>query len=278
MESFDINALATLAGELVTTWGIRVVGALAVLFIGRAIAGWLRRLTTRMLKGAAVDETLTPFLSSIAYWLALMVVFVAVLGLFGIPTASFIAILGAAGLAVGLALQGTLSSFAAGVMLLVFRPFRVGDLVEVAGHLGVVQSVAIFSTVMNTPDNVRIVLPNSEVFGGAIRNYTANDTRRVDLLIGVDYGDDLAVAQKTIERVIGADERVLEEPPPVVAVHALADSSVNFVVRPWCGTEDYWNVRWELTRRLKEELEAAGCSIPFPQHDIHVIPTDEAAA
>lgn len=277
MEGFDVSALGGLAVELVTTWGLKVVGAIAVLVVGRWVAGRIRKAVRLGVQRGGADETLAPFLSGIAYWLAIAVVIVAVLGLFGIPTASVVAILGAAGLAVGLALQGTLSNFAAGVMLLVFRPIRVDDVVEVGGSVGRVQEVGIFSTVLHTPDNVRIIMPNSEVFGKPIKNFTANDTRRVDLVIGVSYDDDLGVAKETIDKVVRADERVLAEPEPQIAVSNLGDSSVDFVVRPWCRTDDYWGVRFELTRRIKEELEAAGCSIPFPQRDVHLFEASSAA-
>ena len=265
-----MDQLVGLIGSMVTTWGLRVVGAVAVLLIGRGVARWLRSAVRKTIERREADPTLVPFISALVYWLVLLLVVVAVLGLFGIPTASFVAVLGAAGLAVGLALQGTLSSFAGGVMLLVFRPFKAGDVVEVAGSLGTVQEVGIFATVLHTPDNVRIVIPNSAVFGQVIRNFTANDRRRIDLVVGVGYDDDLERAGETIDRVIRSDDRVLDDPAPVVAVSEMADSSVNFVVRPWCRTEDYWDVRWDLTRRLKEELEADGFSIPYPQRDVHV--------
>jgi small conductance mechanosensitive channel len=256
--------------ELISTWGLRVVGAIAVLVIGRIIAGILRRSTKRGLARAGVDETLIPFLAGVVYYVASAVVLIAVLGLFGIETTSLVAVLGAAGLAIGLALQGTLSNFSSGVMLLVFRPFKKGDFVEVAGVKGSVAELEIFTTILNTPDNVRIIVPNSSIYGSTITNYSAYDTRRNDLLIGVDYGDDLGVAQKTILRVLEADSRVLKDPAPQVAVSELGDSSVNFVVRPWCKAEDYWSLRFDLTRAIKEELERAGCSIPFPQRDVHL--------
>jgi small conductance mechanosensitive channel len=197
-------------------------------------------------------------------------VVIAVLSLFGIETTSLIAVLGAAGLAVGLALQGTLSNFASGVMLLLFRPFKVGDYVEIAGEGGSVQEIGIFSTQLHTPDNVKIAIPNSAVYGQTIKNYSANDTRRNDLVIGISYDDDIARAVETIQRILAADSRVLEDPEPVVAVADLADSSVNLVVRPWCAGSDYWPLRFDLTRQIKEELEAAGCSIPYPQRDVHL--------
>ena len=202
---------------------------------------------------------------------------IAVLGLFGIETTSLVAVLATAGLAIGLALQGTLSNFSSGVMLLLFRPFRVDDFVEVAGVKGSVVEIGIFTTVLKTPDNVKIIVPNSSIYGATITNYAAYDTRRNDLLIGVSYGDDLADAETAIRRVIESDDRVLKDPEPVIAVAELADSSVNFVVRPWCKASDYWTLRFDLTRRIKEELEASGCSIPFPQQDVHLINGGEAA-
>ncbi len=255
---------------LVSAWGLQVVGALAVLIIGRMVARALRRGTQAALARAGTDETLIPFLSGLVYYVALAVVLIAVLGLFGIETTSLVAMLGAAALAVGLALQGTLSNFASGVMLLLFRPFKKGDFVDVAGVKGTVDEVGIFTTVLNTADNVRIIVPNSEIYGSTITNYAAYETRRNDIVIGVSYADDLGTAEAVIRRVLEADERVMREPAPQVAVAELGDSSVNFVVRPWCTRADYWDLRFDLLRRLKEELEAAGCSIPFPQRDVHV--------
>lgn len=256
---------------LISTWGLQVIGAIAVLIVGRWIAALLRRGVTRGLERARVDATLVPFLAGMAYYLALAVVLIAVLGLFGIETTSLVAVVGAAGLAVGLALQGTLSNFSSGVMLLVFRPFGKGDFVEVAGVNGTVQQIGIFTTTLSTPDNVRIIVPNSAVSGAIISNYSANDTRRNDMVFGVGYADDLANAEAAIRRVLEADSRVLKDPEPVVAVAELADSSVNFVVRPWCNKGDYWPLRFDLMRRIKEELESSGCSIPFPQRDIHIV-------
>lgn len=258
------------AVELLSTWGLQVVGAIAVLIVGRIVAGTLRKGTARALERSGTDATLIPFLSGLVYYTALAVVLIAVLGLFGIETTSLVAVVGAAGLAIGLALQGTLSSFSAGVMLLVFRPFKKGDYVEVAGTSGSVNEVGIFTTILDTPDNRKIIVPNSKIYGDTITNYSAYDTRRNDLTVGVDYGDDLGTAHDTILRVLNEDSRVLKDPEPVVAVGELGDSSVNFVVRPWCASSDYWSLRFDLTRRLKEELEAAGCSIPFPQRDVHV--------
>jgi small conductance mechanosensitive channel len=268
----DANAedLVQTIVTVVSTWGLQVLGALAVLIVGRIVAGSLRRVTRRALERAELDAVLVPFFANGVYYLTLIAVVIAVLSLFGIETTSLIAVLGAAGLAVGLALQGTLSNFAAGVMLLIFRPFKVGDYVEVAGTAGSVQEVSIFSTVLHTPDNVRITIPNSAVYGDTIKNYAANDTRRNDLVIGISYDDDIARAIETIRKILAADSRVLDDPEPNVAVAELGDSSVNLVVRPWCAGSDYWGLRFDLTRKLKEELEAAGCSIPYPQRDVHM--------
>jgi len=278
MTDFDWRGLLDTIGTLLTTWGVKVVGAIALLIIGRMVAGWGRRATRRVLDARSADPTLIPFISSLTYYLIIAFVVIAVLGMVGVQTASMIAVLGAAGLAVGLALQGTLSNFAAGIMLLAFRPFKRGDFVEVAGVAGSVDSIQIFTTTLTTPDNVAIVIPNSGVWGGTIKNYAANATRRVDLVIGIGYGDDIARAIETIGQVLSRDQRVLKDPAPVVAVHELGDSSVNLVVRPWCAREDYWAVRWDLTRTIKEQLEAAGCSIPFPQRDVHLYRVGESAA
>jgi small conductance mechanosensitive channel len=232
----------------------------------------------RSLEKSGTDATLIPFFSSLAYYLVLAVVLIAVLGLFGIQTTSLVAVLGAAGLAIGLAMQGTLSNFAAGVMLLIFRPFRVGDYVEAAGDAGSVAEISIFTTTLNTPDNVKIIVPNSAIYGTTIKNYSANDTRRNDIVVGVSYGDDIGLAVSTVERVLAADSRVLKEPEPVVAVGNLGESSVDLVVRPWCRKEDYWGLRFDLQRRLKEEIESAGCSIPFPQRDLHIIGNGQASS
>lgn len=262
--------LAT-AREMAVVYGARVVGAVVVLAAGWWLAGRVRASTRAALERSGVDEALVSFLSSLAYVGALVLVVVTVLGLFGVPTASVVALLGAAGLAVGLAFQGTLSNFAAGIMLLVFRPFGVGDFVEVAGVSGTVRGIGIFFTELSTGDNVQVTIPNSQVFGTQLRNFTANDTRRVDLTVGVGYGDDLEDAEAAIRRVLEAEERLLEEPEPQVAVDSLGDSAVNFIVRPWVKTEDYWSVRRDLVRALKEEVEAAGCGFPYPSRDVYVV-------
>jgi len=278
----DVNSamevLVAASVGLVSTWGLSVVGAITVLILGRWIASIIRRSVTQGLEKASVDTALIPFLSSLTYYAVLAVVVIAVLTLFGIETTSLIAVLGAASLAVGLALQGTLSNFAAGAMLLVFRPFRPGDFVQVAGESGSVAEIGIFTTLLNTGDNVRVVIPNAAIYGTTIKNYSANENRRIDMVMGISYDDDIGQALDVITRVVTSDARVLVDPAPTVGVAGLADSSVNIAVRPWCTRGDYWNLKCDLLRELKQQLEAAGCSIPYPQHDVHVISDDEDAA
>lgn len=270
MENLTLAELLETLVAFSATWGLSVLGALAVLIIGRWIAGRVRKGLHEHLDRAGMEPMLIPFAATMVYWGLMTFVMIAVLGLFGVPTASFIAVLGAAGLAVGLALQGTLSNFASGVMILTFRPFQVGDWVEAAGEAGTIQEVGIFSTSLNRGDNVAVTIPNGQIYGETIRNYSRNDTRRIDLVMGVGYEDDLGLARETILGILASDERVLDDPEPLVAVDSLGDSSVNFVVRPWCVTSDYWALRRDLTHRMKVELEAAGCSIPFPQRDVHL--------
>ncbi len=256
--------------ELVTQWGLKVIGALVLFIVGIWVAKAIRSSLRKALGRSEMDPTLIPFLSGIIYYIVLAVLITAVLGLFGIETTSLIAVLGAAGFAVGLAMQGTLSNFSAGVMLLIFRPFKVGDFIDAAGVAGSVHEIGIFSTTLNTADNVRIILPNSSVYGTTIKNFATNDNRRNDMVIGISYEDNISVAVNTIIGILKADRRVLADPEPLVAVAELADSSVNLNVRPWCRKEDYWPLRADLHREIKEKLEAAGCSIPFPQTDVHM--------
>jgi small conductance mechanosensitive channel len=275
---FDLAEVLEGLSETISEYGLSVIGAIVVLIAGRIVAGIIRSSVRKGLTRAKMDAALVPFIANMVYYLVIAFVVVAVLSLFGIQTTSLIAVLGAAGLAVGLALQGTLSNFAAGVMLLIFRPFKIGDFVDAGGTAGSVIEIGVFSTTMHTPDNVRITVPNSGVYGQTIKNYTANDTRRNDLLIGISYDDDIGRAMETITKVVTSDSRVLKDPAPVIAVAELGDSSVNLVVRPWCKKEDYWGLRFDLTRQIKEQLEAAGCSIPFPQQDVHMHQVGGSAA
>lgn len=269
-EGLDLTALTEELVALVTTYGLKVIGAIVVFVIGRIVASKVRNGIVRMMSNRGFDPTLIPFIGGLAYWLLIAIVVVAVLQAFGVNAAGLVAVLGAAGLAVGLALQGTLANFASGVMLLVFRPFGVGDLIDAGGTLGTVKAIGLFSTTLNSLDNVRIEIPNGNVFGQTIMNYSANENRRIDLVIGVSYDDDLGTAQDTMQRIVAADSRVLADPPTTVEVVELGDSSVNFVVRPWVKTDDYWPVRFALTRQLKEGVEAAGLSFPYPQRDVHM--------
>lgn len=273
---FNWQGLLEAASQVVTTWGLRVVGAIVLFVVGLVICKTVSGMVRRALERAKVDPTLAPFFAKMTYYLCLAFVVIAVLNLFGVETTSLAAVLGAAGLAVGLAVQGTLSNFASGVMLLVFRPFKVGDFVEAGGVAGSVVEIGVFATTFNTGDNVRIVTPNSSVYGQTIKVYTANPTRRNDMVIGISYDDDIGKAIDVIKGILDADPRVLKDPEPVVAVSELGDSSVNLVVRPWCTKEDYWGLRFDFLRSCKEKLEAAGCSIPYPQTDVHLIKADAA--
>ena len=255
---------------LVSTWGLRMTGALVVLILGRFGCGVARKSVRRAMESRSVDASLIPFVSNLVYFVLFATVVIAVLGMFGIETTSLIALLGTAGLAIGLAVQGTLSNFSSGVMLLLFRPFHVGDYIDAAGVAGTVSQIGVFSTVLNTPDNVRIIVPNSGIFGATIKNYSANDTRRNDIVLGISYDDDISTAIATVNAVLRKDSRILSDPEPLVAVSELSDSSVNLVIRPWCRRDDYWSLRYDLIRKLKEELEQAGCTIPYPQRDVHL--------
>ncbi len=251
-------------------YGLRVLAALAIFFIGKWVALILTNLIGRAMTKARIELTLVNFVKNVCYVGLIVFVAIAALSALGIQTAQFIAVIGAAGLAVGLALQGSLANFASGVLLIMFKPFKVGDFVELAGTKGTVQAVHIFNTVLNTLDNIRVTIPNAQVTGGSILNYTVNGTRRVDLVFGVSYGDDINKAKKVIEGVLADDARILKEPAPTVAVLALADSSVNFAVRPWVKPTDYWGVYFDVTAKVKLALESNGLTIPFPQRDVHM--------
>lgn len=259
-----------IAKEWATLYGVKVIGAIAIFVIGRIVIGMIIKGLRTVMTRAETDETLSRFLLSLTRIALLTFVIIAALGTLGVETASFIAIIGAAGLAVGFALQGSLANFASGVMLIIFRPFKAGDFIEAAGCSGAVEEIHIFNTVMRTPDNKRIIIPNSQITGGTITNYSAMETRRVDLVFGIGYGDDLRKAKDVLNRLVKEDPRVLTEPAPQVVVAALADSSVNFHVRPWVKTADYWNVYFDLTEKVKLTFDAEGISIPFPQRDVHL--------
>jgi small conductance mechanosensitive channel len=257
--------------ETVATYGLDVLGAIVILVIGLIVAGWAQRTTRRALtKVNRLDETLRGFFASIVKYVIIIFVVLAVLNQFGVQTASLIAVLGAAGLAIGLAMQGTLSNVAAGVMLLIFRPFGVGDYIDAGGQAGTVKELGLFFTLLDTPDNVRITVPNSAVWGASIKNFSFNSTRRVDLVVGIAYDDDINKAMDSVNAVIAADDRAHKDPAPMIAVTELADSSVNLVIRVWCDGGNYWPLKFDLTKAIKERLDTDGITIPFPQRDIHM--------
>lgn len=278
MNGIDIQAIYNTLSFYAAEYGVRIVIALAVFIVGRMIAKYLAGLCKKMMTKANVDETLRPFLRNIIYYTLLAAVVIAALGQAGINVTSFLAVLGAAGLAVGLALKDSLSNFAAGVMLIMLGLFKRGDYVTVGGESGTVTEVNIFNTVLTTPDNKVITVPNSAVLGNTITNVTANDTRRVDLVFGIGYDDDVLKAKQVLQRIVSEESRVLDTPAPQVEVFELADSSVNFVVRPWCKTSDYWGVYFALTEKVKLVFDQEGISIPYPQRDVHMYPVDKEAA
>ncbi|MBN2120301.1 MAG: mechanosensitive ion channel [Candidatus Omnitrophica bacterium] len=251
-------------------YGINLLAAVVIFIIGKWLAGIISRTIERIMIKANTDKTLAAFSKHMCYVALLLFVVIAALGKLGIQTTSFIAVIGAAGLAVGLALQGSLANFAAGVMLIIFKPFKVGDFIDAAGTMGTVVEIQIFNTILNHPDNRRIVVPNAQITGGIISNFSAIEKRRIDLTFGISYSDNIKAAKETLEKVVSADPRVLKEPKPVVAVSELGDSSVNLVCRPWVKPGDYWNVYFDTLEKGKLELEKNGITIPFPQNDIHI--------
>jgi small conductance mechanosensitive channel len=250
--------------------GINVAAAIAIFYIGKMIVGMLVRGMRKVMHKQEIDKTLETFVTNLVRMVLMVVVVIAAIGQLGIQTTSFIAIFGAAGLAVGLALQGSLSNFAAGVLIVLFRPYRVGDFIEGAGIAGVVEQVQILTTVLRTGDNKRIIVPNGQIMDSIITNYSANETRRVDMVVGVSYSDDIDKVKSVLQELVAAEERILEDPACTIAVSELADSSVNFVVRPWVNTADYWGVMFDMTEAIKKRFDKEGISIPFPQQDVHL--------
>ncbi len=250
--------------------GIKVATALAIFLIGKFLIRVLVNAIGRLMQSQDVDKTLERFICNLVRMALMVVVVIAAIGALGVETTSFIAIFGAAGLAVGLALQGSLSNFASGVLIVLFRPYRVGDWVEAAGIAGSVEQVQILTTILKTGDNKQIIVPNSQIMDSIITNYSANETRRIDMVVGVGYDDDIDKVRKTLEELIAAEERILPEPAPTIAVSALADSSVNFVVRPWVNTADYWGVMFDMTEAIKKRFDQEGISFPYPQQDVHL--------
>ena len=263
---------------IITTYGLSVIGAMLMLIVGWIAASWIGRTIWNSLgRVKRIDAMLRGFIASMVKYFILAVTVIAVLGQFGVQTTSFVAVMGAAGLAIGLALQGTLSNLAGGVMLLIFRPFKVGDFINGGGHLGAVKSLTLFTTELATPDNVMLIVPNSDLWGHAITNYSINTTRRFDINIGVSYTDDLEKALQVMRDVCDAEPRILKDPAAYIYVDTLGDNSVNLVARVWSLSSDFWVLRSDLTRDLKLGFDRNGLTIPFPQRDLHVFIDDKSA-
>ena len=271
---FNLDKILEDAPNLILTYGTQILMALAIFIIGKWVARIVSNAIVSSMTKKSVDKTICSFVGSIIYTALFAFVIIAALGQLGIQTASFVAIIGAAGLAVGFALQGSLSNFASGVLLILFRPIRSGDFVEAAGEAGVIEEVGIFTTIMKTGDNKVIIIPNSNIMGGNITNYSMRDTRRIDMVIGIAYDADIRQAKKILEEIMAAEERVLKDPEVTIAVAELADSSVNFVVRPWVNSGDYWPTKFDLLETIKYRFDEAGIGIPFPQMDVHLQKND----
>lgn len=251
-------------------WFIKIAFAIAIFYVGRILAKSLVGVTEKVLRKSATDDMLVTFIGNIVYALLLVIVVLAALDQLGVNTNSALAVLGAAGLAVGLALQGSLSNFAAGVMLIMFRPFKTGDFVEAGGVAGVVETIAVFSTTMRTGDNKEVIVPNGQIYSGTIINYSARETRRVDLVFGIGYEDSIKQARDLILSEMAKDVRILKDPAPAITVAELGDNSVNLNVRPWVASGDYWAVRSDLLENVKNAFDEAGITIPYPQRDVHL--------
>ena len=267
---FDWAEVWTMVQTTGVDFGINVVTAILIFFVGKWVVNLIVGGLMKAMEKGELDITLRRFIGNLAGMLLMVFVIIAAINQLGVQTASLIALLGAAGLAVGLALQGSLSNFAAGVLIVLFRPYKVGDWIEGGGISGAVEEVQILTTVLKTGDNKRVIVPNSQIMGTTITNYSANETRRVDLVVGVSYSDDLDKVRKELQDLVDADERILKDPAVTIAVSELADSSVNFVLRPWVKTADYWAVYFDLTERVKKRFDEVGISIPFPQRDVHI--------
>ena len=267
----NIEHLIAQVPEIVATYGVKILLAIAVFVIGKWLAGIVSRMIARTMTSRGVDGMISSFTKNIVFYALFIVVIVAALGQIGVQTASFVAIIGAAGLAIGLSLQGSLSNFASGVLIVAFRPFKQGDYVEAGGTAGVVQEISIFSTIFTTPDNKTVIVPNSSITGGHIVNYSTQSERRVDFMLGVGYGADTATVKAELAAIAAAEPRVLSEKGITIGLHTLADSSVNYVFRVWVKTADYWDVYFSIMEQVKQRFDAAGIQIPFPQMDVHVV-------
>jgi len=270
-EKLDITQILN---TYVIPWGINISMAIIIFVVGKLVVKLVVSIIRKLLVRSKIDNILVNFISSIASAVLLLFVVIAALDQLGVNTTSLIALIGAAGLAIGLSLQGSLQNFAAGVMLVVFRPFNAGDFIDAGGVMGVVETIGIFSTTLRTGDNKQVIMPNGAIYGGAITNYSAKPTRRIDMVFGIGYNDDIRKARDIMQGIIDADERILKEPETLIAVAELADSSVNFNVRPWVNSGDYWPVRFDLTEKIKLAFDKNGISIPYPQMDVHTNTVD----
>lgn len=266
----DLNSYTDNAIQFIIDYGPRVLGALLVLILGLWLISWITKIVKRGFRKGKVDESLIPFLASLVNWTLKALLLISVASMVGIATTSFIAVLGAAGLAIGLALQGTLGNFAGGVMILLFKPYKVGDLIEAQGYLGVVEEIQIFVTKLRSPQNELIIIPNGAISNGSLQNYSETDARRVDCTIGISYDSDIKKAREVLLEVVTSHPKVLKDPAPTIAVGELADSSVNLLVRPHCAPGDYWEVYFHVYEEGKIALDKAGITIPFPQRDVHL--------
>ena len=267
---FDVEGMIELVKTNAIDWAINLGIAILIFIVGRIVVSMVTGGLKKVMARAKMDNILIEFLGSIASGVLMLFVVIAAIKQLGVDTSSMVALIGAAGLAVGFAMQDSLSNFASGVMLIMFRPFKDGDFVEAGGVTGVVEKINIFTTTMRTGDNREIIVPNGAIFGGTITNYSARDTRRVDMVFGIGYDDDLLKAKGLLERLVSEDDRILADPAPAVAMNALNDSSVDFKVRPWVKSADYWDVMSDFTEKVKLTFDAEGISIPYPQMDVHV--------
>ena len=266
----DFSSLIAKMQEIATIYGLKIIASLLIFIIGRWIALAIKKFLGRVMRTSGVDPTIIPFALDLTYVALLLVIIIAAMGTLGIQTTSLIAVLGAAGLAVGLALQGSLANFASGVLLIIFRPIRVGDFFEGAGAAGTVEQIQIFSTSVKTPDNKMVIIPNGKLLSDNITNYSVKEIRRIDFIIGVGYNDSIDEVKKVISDVLSSDPRILKDPAPAIGLVELADSSVNFAVRPWVKNGDYWPVYFDTLETIKKRFDQEGISIPFPQQDIHL--------
>ncbi|HJP04687.1 MAG TPA: mechanosensitive ion channel [Gammaproteobacteria bacterium] len=264
------DQLMALLQEQGTDIGMKLISAILIFLIGRWVAKLIVNAVRKALDKTDMEDTLERFLCNMLNAVLLVVVIIAAIGALGVETTSLLTVVGAAGLAIGLALQGSLSNFASGVLIVMFRPYRVGDFIDAAGVAGTVEEVQIFTTILKTPDNKQIIVPNSQIMGGIITNVSANDTRRVDLVVGCGYDDNIDTVYRVLREILDSDDRILKDPAPTVDLNTLADSSVNFNVRPWCKKEDYWGVYNGVTEQVKRKFDEAGISIPYPQSDVHM--------